>query len=190
MPRSNGDRRVDPALHHDVNEDTAMKIDTLHDLYIHGIQDMRTGCAKTFAAMEAMRDAATHEDVRALVGNGLKSMHAAMDMFDRILERHGAAADETANKALKALADEADEWTGATYANDRLRDLAIVEKTRNIAFYPDAGFTAFRHQAEALGYSDDARELGGESNPSSGDDQTKLMNRIEKTLLTELPRAA
>jgi ferritin-like metal-binding protein YciE len=166
-----------------------MKIDTLHDLYIHGIRDMRTGCAKTFDAMEKMRDAASHDDVRALVDGGLKQMHGAMEMFDRILERHGAPADETANKALKALAEEAAEWTDGIYADDRLRDLAIVEKTRNIAFYPDAGFTAFRHQAQALGYEDDARELGGETKPCGEEDQTAMMDRVERTLLDGLRQA-
>jgi ferritin-like metal-binding protein YciE len=168
-----------------------MKIDSLHDLYIHGIQDMRTGCAKTFQGMEAMRDAASHPDGRALVEGGLTAMHGAMDMFDRILERHGVEATETGNKALKALAEEASEWTAGTYADDTLRDLAIVEKTRNIAFYPDAGFTAFRHQAEALGYHDDARELAGDADPSGGgEDQTALIDRVEKTLLGGMPKAA
>jgi ferritin-like metal-binding protein YciE len=167
-----------------------MKIDTLHDLYIHGIQDMRTGCAKTFAAMEAMRDAATDDSVRDLVAGGLGAMHGAMETFDRILARHGVEPTETANKALAALAEEAGDWTGGTYATDALRDLAIVEKTRNIAFYPDAGFTAFRHQAETLGYDEDVRALGGDVKPSGGEDQTAMMDRIEKTLLAGLPQAA
>lgn len=167
-----------------------MKIDTLHDLYIHGVKDMRTGCSKTFEGMERMRDAASHDDVRQLVDGGLKSMHSAMETFDAILERHGASDDETANKALKSLAEEAIGWTDGTYADDALRDLAIVEKTRNIAAYPDAGFTAFQHQAEALGYADDARELGGGDKPSGGEDQRAMMDRIEKTLLAGMCKAA
>ena len=168
-----------------------MKIDTLHDLYIHGIRDMRTGCAKTFAGMERMRDAATHPKVRELVQGGLDAMNGAMGMFDGILDRHGAARDETANKALKSLAEEAIEWTDGTYADDRLRDLAIIEKTRNIAAYPDAGFAAFVHQAKALGYDKDARELGGNSKPDGGaDDQRERMNAIERELLgSDLPVA-
>ena len=167
-----------------------MKIDTLHDLYIHGIRDMRTGCRETFKGMETMRDAATHDDVRALVDGGLTQMHEGMALFDRILERHGETADETANKALRSLAEEAIDWTGGAYADDALRDLAIVEKTRNIAFYPEAGFTAFRHQAKALGYEDDVRELGGDVDPSGGEDQIALMDRVEKTLLGDAVRAA
>lgn len=169
-----------------------MKIDTLHDLYIHGIQDMRTGCAKTFAGMECMRDGATHPKVRQLVQGGLDAMNGAMEMFDRILDRHGAAKDQTANKALKSLAEEAIAWTDGSYADDRLRDLAIVEKTRNIAAYPDAGFTAFVRQAKALGYDEDARELGGDAKPDGGaDDQRARMDAVEAELLSsDLPKAA
>lgn len=168
-----------------------MKIDTLKDLYIHGIQDMRTGCAKTFDGMEKMHDAASHDAVRALVGGGLEQMRGAMDMFDRILERHGVAADETANKALASLADEAADWVGGQYADDRLRDLAIVEKTRNIAAYPDAGFTAFAAQAEALGFDEDMRELTADTKPSEGEeDQRGQMDRIERQLLDDLRSAA
>lgn len=169
-----------------------MKIDTLHDLYIHGIQDMRTGCAKTFQGMERMRDAATHPDVRKLVEGGLAQMNQSMDMFDRILERHGAAKDETANKALRSLAEEAIAWMDGRYADNRLRDLAIVEKTRNIAAYPDAGFAAFANQAKALGYHEDAAELGGEIKPSEGEDANAMMDEIEDALLRAdgLPKAA
>ncbi|CTQ51260.1 DUF892 family protein [Jannaschia donghaensis] len=168
-----------------------MKIDTLHDLYIFGIQDKRTGCARTFDGMRRMRDAATHPDVRDLVAGGLDAMNGAMEMFDRILDRHGAQPSETANQALQSLAEEATEWVDGNYADDRLRDLAIVEKTRNIAAYPDAGFTAFRQQAKALGYHDDVRELGGENKPGGGDnDQAAMMDRIERALLEGLRSAA
>ncbi len=100
-----------------------MKIDTLHDLYIHGIQDMRTGCAKTFEGIERMRDAATDDGVRQLVQGVLEAMNRAMELFDRILERHGVATDATSNKALKALADEAIDWTDLQY-DDALRHKA------------------------------------------------------------------
>ncbi|MGR3434220.1 MAG: DUF892 family protein [Shimia sp.] len=169
-----------------------MKIDTLHDLYIHGIQDMRTGCAKTFGGMERMRDAATDPKVRQLVEGGLGAMTGAMEMFDRILARHGAPQDETGNEALRALAEEAIAWTDGAYADDRLRDLAIVQKTRNIAAYPDAGFAAFVQQAQALGYDDDARDLGGDAKPDGGaDDQRARIDAIEARLLaSDLPKAA
>ena len=52
------------------------------------------------------------------------------------------------------------------------------------------GFTAFRHQAQALGYDDDARELGGETRPSGAEDQTAMMDRVERTLLDGLRQAA
>lgn len=165
-------------------------MDTLHDLYIHGIRDMRTGSAETFDGMEKMRDTASHDDVRALVDGGLKQMHGAMEMFDRILERHGAPADDAANKALEAPGEEAAEWTDGTYAGDRLRDLAIVEMTRKTAFYPEAGFSAFRHRTQALCYGEDARELGGGTKPSGAEDRTATMDRVGQTLLDALRRAA
>ena len=170
-----------------------MKIDTLHDLYIHGIRDMRTGCAKTFAGMEKMRDAAAHPEVRGLVEHGLASMRVAMETFDAILDRHGATPDETANKALASLAEEAPKWTDGAYADARRRDLAILEKTRNIAAYPDAGFTAFVKQARDFGYVEDVAELGGDAKPDGGaEDQRAAMDRIETDLLNadDLPRAA
>lgn len=83
-----------------------MKIDTVHDLYIYGIKDMRTGRSATFDGMKHMREAATDPELGKLMDHANEAMNASMDAFDRILERHGETSDDTANKALKALADE------------------------------------------------------------------------------------
>ncbi|MEM1302200.1 MAG: DUF892 family protein [Pseudomonadota bacterium] len=166
-----------------------MNIQSLHDLYIHGIQDMRTGCAKTFSGMEAMRDAATDATLKQIVEGGLGQMHAAMSGFDAILARHGVEPESTGNLALKSLSDEAHAWMDGTYASETLRDLAILEKTRNIAAYPDAGFTAFVAQAKALGYDADVADLGGDQ-PPTGNDPRAMMAEVEQALLAQLPKAA
>lgn len=168
------------------------KIETLQDLYLYGVRDMRTGCKKTFAAMRGMRDVATHPDLRTLTATAVERMEMAMETFDVILARHGQAADETANAALKALAEESDAWVaGMDYAEDALRDLAIVEKTRNLAHYPIAGFTAFIAQARALGFDEDVAALETGANPTEGGgDQMAEMDRIEAALLSSLRKAA
>ncbi|WP_082115605.1 DUF892 family protein [Aurantiacibacter gangjinensis] len=158
----------------------------MHELYIHGIQDMRTGCQKTFDGVEALRDGATDPDIRQMTEGGLNSMRQAMDMFDEILGRHGAEKVETGNKALKSLGEEASEWVSGDYANAALKDLAIIEKTRNIAAYPDAGFEAFANQADALGYDEDAKALRGQYGPSmSREERDKKMAEVEQRLLQE-----
>lgn len=163
-----------------------MNITTVHDLYIHGIQDMRTGCQKTFGGMEALRDGATDSEVREMTEGGLNSMRQAMDMFDEILDRHGAEKAEAGDKALKSLGEEASEWVSGDYENAALKDLAIIEKTRNIAAYPDAGFEAFANQAQALGYEEDAKALRGEYGPSMSQEERRgKMTEIEQRLLQD-----
>ena len=169
-----------------------MTIDTLQDLYLYGIRDMNTGCKATFDGMRAMRAAATHAEVQTFMDGALASMEHALDVFDGILTRHGAEQGETANKALKALADEGREWVvETTYADDALRDLAILEKARNVAHYPIAGFTAFVAQARALGHDADVEALESHAKPDAGsEDQMARLDAIEADLLSGLHRRA
>ncbi|NJL55168.1 DUF892 family protein [bacterium] len=140
-----------------------MKINTLKELYLFGIQDMHDGCGKSFDAMQAMQAVASHDGLRRLTQEALKAMHQAMGIFAGVLSNHGVAAIATGNKALKALSDEANDLAvEAEFATPMLRDLAIVSKIRNIAHYPEAGFKTFIAQAEALGFEDDLRLLRGD----------------------------
>lgn len=171
-----------------------MKIDTLRDLYVIGIQDMNNGCRKSFSAMEAMRDAATHPELRELMGQALKAMEHSREMFDDILTRQGAQKGHDRNKALTALSEEGRELAGETdYGDPDLRDLAIVSKVRNLAHCPTAGFLAFVAQARTLGLDEDVEMLTGRKNPVTGDRASlDRMDRIERELLSKssLPKAA
>ncbi len=167
-----------------------MTIDTLHDLHSRGIQDMRTGFAGTFHGMARMRDAATHEDARALVDGGVRAIHAAMEAFDGILKRHGAAEDGTPDRALAVRAEAAADRMDGADARETLRDLAIVEEARSVASDPGAGFPAVRHRAGAPGNDQDARALGADAAPSGEDDPSATMDRVEAALPDRMVRAA
>ncbi|MGB7404113.1 MAG: hypothetical protein WA906_00335, partial [Pacificimonas sp.] len=66
-----------------------MKLDTLKDAYLFGIQDMNNGCQKAMEGMEAMKDAATHQELTKMMHGAIGSMHHALSIFDIVLERHG-----------------------------------------------------------------------------------------------------
>lgn len=122
-----------------------MQINTLKDLYLFGIQHMNNGCGASLSDMRAMRDAATHPDLRSLLDHALGAMDHSLQMFDTILTRHGVTADNRHNRALTALGAEGRELgVDAHHATSDLRDLAIVAKVRNLAHYPEAGFSGVR----------------------------------------------
>ncbi len=170
-----------------------MKIETLKDLYAFGIEDMNDGCGKAYAAMEEMRDAATHPDLRRFMVGAVEAMDHSLAIFDRILTRLGIEPSHPQNLALAALGQEGLTWVVETdYSDPDLRDLAIVEKARNVAHYPQAGFTAFIAQARALRYEEDAAALGSTSaSPSGADNATAFaaMDSIEADLLSRVGAA-
>lgn len=175
-----------------------MKIDTLKDAYLFGIQDMNNGCQKCMDGMMAMKDAATHPDLQKMMEGAIGSMHHALEIFTTILARHGVTPDEThQNKALTALGIEGKEQTvGFDYADSRIRDAMIIAKVRNVAHYPQAGFQAFVAQAQALGLDDDVKTLRSGGAPEDGqisnEDAFAMMARLEEELLSadDLPKAA
>ena len=168
-----------------------MQIDTLQDLYVFGIEDMNNGCGRSKAAMEEMRDAATHPDLRALMDGALASMDGGLAVFDQILNRLGVEPSHPQNLALTALGEEGRSLVvDAEYADPDLRDLAIVEKARNLAHYPEAGFAAFIAQARALGYEQDVEALTSSMSPSGENSTASLamMDTIEADLLARTSR--
>tara|TARA_R110002012_G_scaffold279160_1_gene467090 strand:+ start:3618 stop:3929 length:312 start_codon:yes stop_codon:yes gene_type:complete len=95
--------------------------------------------------MRAMRDAATHPDLRSLLDHALGAMDHSLQMFDTILTRYGVTADNRHNRALTALGAEGRELgVDAHHATSDLRDLAIVAKVLNPAHYPEVGFSGVR----------------------------------------------
>lgn len=175
-----------------------MKIDTLKDAYLFGIQDMNNGCHKSMDGMKAMQTAATHPDLKRMMEGALGSMHHALEIFDTILTRHGVSPDEAhQNKALTALGVEGKEQAvDVDYADARIRDAMIIAKVRNVAYYPHSGFQAFVAQAKALGYEEDVETLRSGGTPEDGqisnEDAFAMMARLEEQLLSadDLPKAA
>ncbi|MEL6562953.1 MAG: DUF892 family protein [Pseudomonadota bacterium] len=175
-----------------------MKINTLKEAYLFGIQDMNNGCQKSMEGMKAMQAAATHPDLKKMMEGAIGSMHHALGIFDTILTRHGVTPDKDhQNKALTALGVEGKEQTvDLDYADDRIRDAMIIAKVRNVAHYPHSGFQAFVAQAKALGLEDDVETLQSGGAPEDGqisnEDAFSMMARLEAELLSadDLPKAA
>ena len=167
-----------------------MRINTLKEAYLFGIQDMNNGCQKSMDGMKAMQAVATHPDLQKMMSGAIGSMHHALEIFSTILTRHGVAPDNThQNKALIALGVEGKEQTvDIEYADDRLRDAMIIAKVRNVAHYPESGFQAFVAQATALGFDEDVETLQSGGAPEDGqisnEDAFALMAKLEAKLLS------
>lgn len=168
-----------------------MAIQTLQDLYLFGIRDMNNGCSKAVDGMKAMREAATHPQLKDMMGQAIDLMNASMETFEGILRKHGSEPDGTPNQALSALGEEGKaQAVELDYADPTLRDLMIVEKARNIAGYPREGVKAFTAQAKALGFDDDIEMLHGTVQPETvtkgGKNQFEVLDQIEASLLKQL----
>ncbi len=137
-----------------------MTIHNLKSLYILELQDMQNGCSMQRDAVVAMRDAATDEALKEAIGWNLDGIDKALEMFDTILDSHGADKAHDQNKGLTAIAEEAEDIAVSHhYEGDRLRDVAICSRYRYLLHYALAGFERYVDYAETLGLDADLKHL-------------------------------
>ena len=129
-----------------------MPTDTLRDLYIEQVQDMHSACTQSHGMTRRLAEAATNEDLRAALLDGVRGIERGRDTMDQIARAHGADAGGEHCKGMEGLVAEAQaDVFDETYTDDDTRDAAIIVQYQRMAHYAIAGYGAIRAFAGRLG---------------------------------------
>lgn len=135
-------------------------MDTLKDLYVDQLQDIRSACKQSRDVTIELEKAATHPELKAALQAGHKGIAQGIDMLGGLLRGHGADPDGEHCKGMEGLVKEARAHAlQETFGDDAVRDASIVTQYQRMAHYAIAGYGCVKAFARKLGLDDDAAKL-------------------------------
>ena len=148
-------------------------MDTLKDLYIDQLQDIRSACKQSRDITVELEKAATHPELKDALHAGHKGISDGIEMLDDLLTAHGADPEGEFCKGMEGLVKEARSHVlEESFGDDAVRDAMIVTQYQRMAHYAVAGYGCVKAFAQKLGLEEDARRLDTHlGNTYDGDDR-------------------
>jgi ferritin-like metal-binding protein YciE len=135
-----------------------MKLNFLHDLYIHELQDLHSAEMQIKAALPKLIRAAGSSDLKEALQAHLAVTKRHVERLNEILKRHGERREGEKCLGMEGLIKEGAKMIGQE-GEAELRDLGIISACQRVEHYEMAGYGNARTLAERLGEETDAELL-------------------------------
>jgi ferritin-like metal-binding protein YciE len=135
-----------------------MTINSLRDLYIAELQEIRSVEGQLVEALPRMADVAGHPELKQGIQTHLEETRAQQSHVEEILRRHNAEPREHVDQAMQAMLQETEKW--ATMVQDRdLRDAGLIASAQRVEHYEIAVYGSLATWAKQLGLDEDLQAL-------------------------------
>ncbi|UWQ18978.1 DUF892 family protein [Jannaschia sp. M317] len=148
-------------------------MNTLTDLYLDELKDIRSACAQSREVTIKLEEAATDPALKEALHAGHKGISDGIAMLDQVIKGHGADPDGEFCKGMEGLVKEARKHAlDEDFGDDAVRDAMIITQYQRMAHYAIAGYGCVKAFAKRLGLDEDARHLDTHlSNTYDGDEK-------------------
>ncbi len=148
-----------------------MSLNSLKDVYVDQLQDLRSACAQSHEIMDDLIAAAKSEDLKAALRSGKEGIAEGKSHLQSLIKSHGADPEGEHCKGMKGLVAEARaHGLDAEFGDDDARDAVIISQYQRMAHYAIAGYGSAAAFANRLGLTEEAGTLGAMLNAAySGD---------------------
>lgn len=165
-----------------------MKLNTLHDLYVHELRDLYNAEQQIIKSLPKMAKAAASTEVRNAFQEHLDTTRRQVERLERIFQRLDLPAKGSACKGMQGIIEEGEEIMRAD-AQEMVGDAALIAQAQRVEHYEIAGYGTARTYARQLGYEEDARLLQETLN-EEGETDKKLTSIAESRVNIEASRVA
>jgi ferritin-like metal-binding protein YciE len=135
-----------------------MNVNTLRDLYIAELQEIRSVEGQLIEALPRMADVAGHPDLKQGIQTHLEETRSQQSRLEEILHRHKAEPREHVDQAMQAMLQEAEKWANMVQDRD-LRDAGIIASAQRVEHYEIAVYGSLATWAKQLGLDEDLQTL-------------------------------
>jgi len=135
-----------------------MKLEFLHDLYIHELQDLHSAEMQMKAALPKLIKGAASPDLKEALQAHLEVTKLQIERLNEILKRHGQRRESEKCQGMEGLLKEGAKMLEQK-GDDTLRDLGIIAACQRVEHYEMAGYGNARTMAERLGEEADTELL-------------------------------
>ena len=133
------------------------RIESLRDLYLHEMHDLRDAEDQMTEVLPRMADAAKTAPLRRALEESAKHTERHRNTLDEILGRMDADTDNVVCQGMRGLVVEASKLMKRRDMDDDVLDAALIAATQKIEHYTIAGYGTLRAYAELLG-DEEARD--------------------------------
>ena len=131
----------------------------LTDIYLEELQDLWSANDQMTEVVRKMADATDDEKLRSRLNESAEGIQAHARLLQGLLEEAGGNIRKEHCKGMAGLVKEAQKHALETDAQGSVRDVAMISQYQRMCHYGIAGFGTAKAYAEALGRSEDARQL-------------------------------
>jgi ferritin-like metal-binding protein YciE len=133
-------------------------IQSMEDLFLHGLQDIYYAEQQITKALPKMIEKATNRDLATGLKTHLEETNKQIERLDKVFEKLGQKASGTDCPAIDGLIKESDATAGEI-ADKSVLDAAIVANAQAVEHYEIARYGTLIAWAESLGHDDVVRLL-------------------------------
>lgn len=135
-----------------------MKLNSLHDLYVHELQDLYSAENQIIKALPKMAENAGNQELRAAFEEHLRQTHDHVSRLERIFERLNESPKASKCQGMEGIIDEGKDLMDEDAAKP-VGDAALIGAAQKVEHYEMAGYGTVRTFAQQLGYTQDASLL-------------------------------
>jgi ferritin-like metal-binding protein YciE len=135
-----------------------MNINSLRDLYIAELQEIRSVEGQLVEALPRMADVAGHPELKQGIQTHLEETRAQQSHVEEILRRHNAEPREHVDQAMQAMLQETEKWANIVQDRD-LRDAGLIASAQRVEHYEIAVYGSLATWAKQLGLDEDLQAL-------------------------------
>ena len=135
-----------------------MNVNSLRDLYIAELQEVRSVEEQLVGALPRMADVAGHAELKQGIQTHLEETRAQQARVEEILRRHNAEPREHVDQAMQAMLQEAEKWASMVQ-DQNLRDAGLIASAQRVEHYEIAVYGSLATWAKQLGLDEDLQAL-------------------------------
>ena len=136
-----------------------MKLDSVHQLYVHELKDMDNGEQQILKALPKMAKNASSPELRAAFEEHLEQTRGHVDRLEQIFQKLDEPAKGQKCKGIEGIITEGEEIIKDEDAPPAVCDAALIGAAQRVEHYEMAVYGTVRNWARRLGFEDQARLL-------------------------------
>jgi ferritin-like metal-binding protein YciE len=164
-----------------------MNMESLQELYIHGLKDLYSAEKQIIKALPKMAKAASSEELRAGFEEHLRQTEEQVERLEQIFEELEVSPRGKKCVGMEGLIEEGKELIEED-PDPEVLDAGLIAAAQHIEHYEIAGYGCVRTYAELLGY-DDAAKLLQQTLDEEGETDKKL-TALAENINVEAQKAA
>lgn len=157
-----------------------MKLESLHDLYIHELQDLHSAESQIKTALPKAIRAAKCDELKTALEEHLEVTKGHVERLNTILKRHGAKSGREKCQGMEGLLAEAESMLERT-GDDVIFDLGIIAACQRVEHYEISGYGTARAYAVKLSEEEDVSLLAEtlEEESAADDELTGIATMLQ-----------